>query len=77
MALHPEKRPGPKYVPNPPGLRYKVILEDAKNAKNNMEFATAQTFESDKVAKDFAALLPLFHFQKIALVTRILTRTQR
>uniref|UniRef100_A0A7S3M923 RNA helicase n=1 Tax=Spumella elongata TaxID=89044 RepID=A0A7S3M923_9STRA len=59
-----EKRPNAKYYPNPPGRKFKVVLPDGKNEKNDMTFATAQTFETDSVAKDFAALLALFHLQK-------------
>ena len=43
---------------------FKVILEDAKNAKNNLEFCPSQPFESDRIAKDYVALLALWHFQK-------------
>lgn len=35
-----------------------------KNIKNNLEFIPSQSFESDKIAKDYAALLALWHFQK-------------
>ena len=44
--------------------RLKVILEDAKNVKNNLEFCPIQSFESDRIAKDYSALLALWHFQK-------------
>ena len=43
---------------------FKVILEDAKNVKNNLEFCPSQPFESDRIAKDYTALLALWHFQK-------------
>jgi len=59
-----EKRPNAKYYPNPPGRKFKVVLPDGKNEKNDMVFATTQSFESDSVAKDFAALLALFHLQR-------------
>lgn len=59
-----EKRPNAKYVPNPPGRKFKIVLPDGKNEKNDMVFATTQSFESDSVAKDFAALLALFHLQR-------------
>ena len=39
-------------------------LEDPKNSKYDLTFCPIQSFESDSVAKDFAALLALFHFQK-------------
>ena len=44
--------------------RLKVILEDSKNTKNDLEFCPSQGFESDRIAKDYAALLALWHFQK-------------
>lgn len=60
-----EKRPAPRYQHNPPGNRYNVLIADAKNSKNDLNFCPVQTsFESDKVAKDMSALLALFHFQK-------------
>ena len=59
-----EKRPMPKYRSNHPGHRYICHLEDPKNSKYDLEFAPAQSAESDKVARDYAALLALFHFQK-------------
>ena len=59
-----EKRPGPKYLPAPPGHRFRVFLEDTKNSKNDLNFLPVQKFESDKMARDYAALLALFHFQK-------------
>jgi hypothetical protein len=58
-----EKRPQPKYFPNPPGNRMTVLLEDPKNSKNDLRFSPAQSAESMNVARDFAALLGLFHFQ--------------
>lgn len=42
----------------------KVVLEDAKNVKNNLEFCPTQVFDSDRLAKDYVALLALWHFQK-------------
>ena len=60
-----EKRPAPRYQHNPPGNRYNVLIADAKNSKNDLNFCPVHTsFESDKVAKDMSALLALFHFQK-------------
>ena len=59
-----EKRPTPKYEHSPPGHRFKVILEDPKNSKNDLNFCPVQNFESDKLARDYAALLALWHFQK-------------
>jgi len=59
-----EKRPMPKYIPQHPQFRYKVILEDSKNSKNDLEFLPNQSVESDKVARDYAALLALWHFQR-------------
>eukprot|EP01032_Pedospumella_encystans_P030546 gene30546-34480_t len=37
-----EKRPNAKYYPNPPGRKFKVVLPDGKNEKNDMTFATTQ-----------------------------------
>lgn len=63
-----EKRPIPKYQQCPKdgreGFRMRVLLEDAKNSKNDLTFCPVQSFESETVAKDYAALLALFHFQK-------------
>lgn len=59
-----EKRPMPKYIAQTPRFRYKVLLEDSKNSKNDLEFLPNQSVESDKVAKDYAALLALWHFQR-------------
>jgi hypothetical protein len=59
-----EKRPAPKYATNPPGIRMTAILEDAKNSKNDLRFSPVQAAESSAIARDFAALLALFHFQK-------------
>eukprot|EP01035_Chromulina_nebulosa_P035295 gene35295-47426_t len=59
-----EKRPSPKYIPSPPGRRFNVILEDSKNSKYDLAFCPVQSFDSDAVAKDYSALLALFHFQK-------------
>ena len=59
-----EKRPNPKYYHEPPGPRFKVVLEDPKNSKNNLSFCPNHPATSDKVARDFAALLALYHFQK-------------
>ena len=42
----------------------KVVLEDAKNVRNNLEFCPTQVFDSDRLAKDYVALLALWHFQK-------------
>ena len=41
-----------------------MVLEDAKNVKNNLEFCPEQVFDSDRLAKDYVALLALWHFQK-------------
>lgn len=59
-----EKRPMPKYVANPPGNRFTVNLEDSKNSKNDLSFSPNQAAESATVARDYAALLALFHFQR-------------
>jgi hypothetical protein len=59
-----EKRPTPKYYSRKPSHRFNVVLEDIKDSKKNLEFCPVQSFDSDKIAKDFAALLALWHFQK-------------
>lgn len=60
-----EKRSNPKYLHMPgSGHRYRILLEDSKNAKNDLSFVPVQSSESDKVARDYAALLALYHFQK-------------
>jgi hypothetical protein len=43
--------------------KFEVILEDKKTTKNDLRFTPNQAFSSDKVAKDFAAILALWHFQ--------------
>jgi hypothetical protein len=40
-----------------------VHIPDAKNSKNDLRFCTVQTFDSAKLAKEYTALLALFHFQ--------------
>eukprot|EP01039_Chlorochromonas_danica_P005004 gene5004-5495_t len=64
-----EKRPNPKYqacpVHDSPGMkRMRVILEDSKNSKNDLTFSPVQAFETESIAKDYAALLALYHFQR-------------
>jgi hypothetical protein len=59
-----QKRPTPSYFPNPPGNRFRVVLRDGKNDKNDLTFATPQSFETSSMARDFAALLALFHVQR-------------
>ena len=55
-----EKRPAPRYKARPPGNRFMVFINDAKNSAHDMNFCPVQTdFESEKVAKDYAALLAL------------------
>ncbi|RYH29845.1 DEAD/DEAH box helicase [archaeon] len=76
------KRPSPKYNRAPKtaadrGLdeetfRVRVILEDAKNAKNNLSFCPVQAFSSELIAKDYAALLALFHLQRTIPLERTL-----
>ena len=59
-----EKRPTPRYKPRPPGNRHMVFVNDAKNSSYDMNFCPTQSdFESDKVAKDYAALLALVEVQ--------------
>ena len=41
-----------------------MILEDSKNSKYDLAFCPVQSVDSDAIAKDYAALLALFHFQK-------------
>ena len=59
-----EKRPGPKYLQRSPAFRYCVVLEDKKKSKLDLTFEPEQSSESDKVARDYAALLALFHLPK-------------
>lgn len=60
-----EKRPKAVFHKEGPGRRMRVLLPDAKNNKNDLVFCPSATdFESDAVARDYAALLALFHFQK-------------
>lgn len=59
-----EKRSLPRYKPITPACRYQITLEDAKNIKNNLVLSTNQSFDTDSIAKDYAALLVLFHLQK-------------
>ena len=59
-----KKRPNPKYYTQPPKYRFSVVLEDPKNSRNDLTFCPEQSFESDKVAKDYSALLALWYFQK-------------
>ena len=59
-----KKRPNPKYFTQPPHHRFLLKLEDPKNPKNDLSFCPEQSFESDKIAKDYSALLALWHFQK-------------
>lgn len=59
-----EKRPMPRYIPHPPGFRYRCHLEDPKNSRYDLDFEPLQSSESDKVARDYAALLALFHLQR-------------
>lgn len=64
-----ERRPIPKYQQcpassKPPNKRMRVLLEDAKNSKFDMAFCPVQAFDTDSMAKDYAALLALFHFQR-------------
>ncbi len=63
-----EKRPRPDYsrrrADEVDKYRFNVKLSDTKNSKNDLNFCPNVSCNSDKVAKDFAALLALFHFQK-------------
>ena len=53
----------PKYNPAGRG-RLEVLLADKKNTRDDLTFCPVQSFDSDKLARDFAALLALFHFQR-------------
>ena len=46
-----------------PRFKFEVFLPDKKNSKLDLRFTPNQSFSSEKVAKDFAALLALWHFQ--------------
>lgn len=59
-----EKRPNAKFIHASPGPKFRVVLPDSKNSKNDLTFCPTQTFPSDSVARDFAALLALFHLQR-------------
>jgi hypothetical protein len=67
-----EKRPMPKYTHNPPGHRYRCRLEDPKNSRYDLDFEPVQSSESDKLARDYAALLALFHLQRTMPLERYL-----
>ena len=65
-----EKRVMPRYYnargSKPDSHHYCVHLPDQKNSKDDLYFTPAAPtdgFESDRVGKDYAALLALFHFQ--------------
>ena len=67
-----EKRPKPLYQlcdgsgsskSNSPRFRFRVCLADSKNSRNDLSFAPNQSSDSEKMAKDYAALLALSHFQ--------------
>ena len=62
-----EKRPNPQYQKSSSNdsdrYRLRVILPDKKNSKDDLAFCPVQDFDSEKTAKDFAALLALVHFQ--------------
>lgn len=59
-----EKRPIPQYFSEPPGRRFKVVLRDAKNSRNDLSYCPVQSFESETLAKNYAALLALFQLQR-------------
>lgn len=59
-----ENRPIPKYFREPPGIRFKVVLADPKNSRQDLFFCPVQSFESETMARHYAALLALFHVQK-------------
>lgn len=44
-----------------------MLLEDKKTDKLDLRFTPNQSFTSEKVAKDFSALLALWHFQVLIL----------
>eukprot|EP01038_Epipyxis_sp_PR26KG_P008683 gene8683-11734_t len=72
-----EKRTTPRYFPNPPGLKFTVLLADSKNSRNDMRFSPLQSVDSEAVAKDYAALLALFQFQKSLPLERKLPEPYR
>ncbi len=44
-------------------FRFKLLLKDKKNSKDDLYFCPIQSSSSERLAKDFSALLALFHFQ--------------
>ena len=59
-----KQRPKPKYHTQSPSHRFSVLLEDPKNNRNDLTFCPTQSFDSDHQARDYAALLALWHIQK-------------
>ena len=45
--------------------KFEVLLEDKKSSKYDLRFLPNASFASEKVAKDFTALLAVWHFQVV------------
>lgn len=60
-----EKRSKPVYelVESGDHFKYRVVLIDPKSSRHDLTFSPLQGCESEKNAKEFAALLALFNFQ--------------
>jgi hypothetical protein len=65
-----EKKPRPVYENCPSEtteaaqkFRMRVKMVDLKNSRNDLSFTPNQGCSSDKLARDYAALLALYHFQ--------------
>jgi len=60
-----EKRPNPQYQSAPSSdankYKFRLLLPDKKNSKDDLLFCPVQDFDTEKVAKDYAALLALLH----------------
>lgn len=59
-----EKRIPPSYCNvNGKPNRMSLLLRDSKNADNDLTFCPVQSFDSPSLAREYAALLALHHFQ--------------
>jgi hypothetical protein len=56
-----DKRPKPTYASAGGHFRFKCTLPDAKKVERNLEFVTKESYETQVLAKENAALLALFH----------------
>lgn len=58
-----EKRPKPLFFDVSPNFRCRIVLKDAKNTRDDLEFLPVQAVEQQRFAKEYASLLALYHFQ--------------